>query len=329
MYKKIITTVVVGGVLGGGLWISNNTINQPLKEIPVKASTISASVILDPAQPMAGEETILNFSFTNPDGSLVDDLMKHHGRRVHTLIISEDLASIGHIHPQDFTELTDGIIKSGEYSVKYTFPRAGRYIVGVDVMNMESSLSKQFVIDVKGDSKMGSVTLDDMSLSKCFRGYDEQGTDRYVDTVFISESEVDCPLGYKVTMIPSVENISSGEEVQLAYRIEKDGAPVMDLESYLDAAIHFAIVPVSFDTVLHRHGEPKMHHEEEIEEMEEMHDDMDSMEMSHHHESVVGHFGPELISESISFPNSGKYQVFAQFKHDGKIIFSNFLINVD
>jgi hypothetical protein len=37
---------------------------------------------------------------------------------------------------------------------------------------------------------------------------------------------------------------------------------------------------------------------------------------------------PELVSEPIKFPTARLYQIFAQVKHEGKIIFSNFMIEV-
>jgi len=192
-----------------------------------------------------------------------------------------------------------------------------------------------------------------------------------------------------------VDTITAGEEVRLNYRIEKDGEPIMDLEPFLDAAIHFAIVPASLNTLLHRHGvvAEASHNEEESGGMMEMKedehmDDMameslegihimsdgsvmlgngdalhdasvtadgkiklgsgrivepmmdmrsnDSMEdmdtgmegMTHHGNSVPEFFGPELQSDSIVFPTAGVYQVFAQVKHEGKIIFSSFMVDV-
>lgn len=331
----------------------------PLQELPTAGtSSINATATLNPERPEAGEPTTITFSFTNPDGSAVGDLMAHHARRVHTLLVSEDLSSIGHIHPADFGDLTDEVMRSGRYTVTYTFPRAGTYIVGVDVMTADGALSKQFLVNVEGAPKMGDVA-EDLRREKCFRGYQEDGNDRYVNPVFVTDAEVPCPQGYKVTMTPSDETITAGEEVQFQYRIEKDGEAVTGLEPYLDAAMHLAIVPASLDALLHRHGNPEgtghhdaeMHAEHEMAEvkggsteskhmahaehqkrqasgaMEE--NTPESANMAHrHHGGVPESFGPELVSESFSFPQAGLYQVFAQVKHEEKIIFSNFMVEV-
>ena len=323
--KSILTGIIALIVAVGGWFMLSKDTTPPLIGLPSEESSIKATAVLSPEQPMTGEPTTIIFSFTDVEENPVTDLMVHHARRIHTLLLSEDLSSIGHIHSQDFTEITDSIIQSGQYSVTYTFPKAGRYIVGIDVMNMADTLEKQFVINVKGKPKMGEIATGDFRSEKCFRGYTEDGTDRYVEPVFISESVVACPNGYKVTFTSSVDTISAGEEVRLQYHIEKGGNPVTNLEPFLDAAIHFAIVPTSLDTLLHRHGVVlgATHHEEELDNMMEM-NEMGGM----HQESVAEAFGPNLVSETMIFPKAGLYQIFAQVQHDGQIIFTNFMINV-
>lgn len=329
-------------------------------------SSLQAAVTLDPERPRAGTPTTMLFSFTHPDGSAVGDLVAHHARRVHTMIVSRDLRTIGHIHPQDFGKVTDEVVRSGRYAVSYTFPRAGAYIVGVDVMTANEALSKQFVIHVAGAPKMGDVAPRDLRREKCFRGYRQDGHDRYVHPVELSRAEVPCPQGYQITLTPSSQTVTAGETVRLRYRIEQDGAGVTDLEPYLDAAIHLAMVPASFDTLLHHHGTPATvgqrngeahanHHrhgmnahgtgnEPMAHARHEMHHvpgaashhghDASAAPMhqgragSMHHGSVPASFGPVLVSEPFRFPHPGLYQVFGQVKHDGKIIFSSFMIEV-
>ena len=352
--KAIVAAPIVLAVAIGGWWLVARGATPSLRGLPTaEVSTITASAVLDPEQPRPGERTTLTFSFTNPDGTPASDLMTHHARRVHVLVVGEDLRSVAHVHPQDFGEVTDEVVRSGQYSIIHTFPKAGRYIVGVDVMSPKGELGKQFIVNVKGSPRMGEPKKD-LRREKCFKGYPETGDDRYTETVFTTEAEVACPRGYKITMTPSVKAIRAGEEVQLTYRVEKDGRAVADLEPYLDAAIHLAIVPSSFDTLLHRHGNPKaMSHRaqhnmpmEEGKRTEGQHlgkagDEAakpsqhgpepmkDSMGMKGMHHGVVpASFGPDLVSEPITFSKAGLHQVFAQVKHEGKIIFSNFMIEV-
>ena len=83
-----------------------------------------------------------------------------HSRRVHVLIVGEDLKSIAHVHPEDFGAVTADTVRSGRYSVTHAFPRAGRYLVGVDVMSSEGALAKQFIVTVAGPPPMGAPEKD-------------------------------------------------------------------------------------------------------------------------------------------------------------------------
>lgn len=395
MKRNIITWIIILVVIVGGwaLFVKDSTL--PITEVASsETSSINVVATLSPEQPVAGEPTTLDLSFTNLDGSIASDLMTHHARRVHVVFVGQDFSSIGHIHPEDFTEVTDAVIESGKYSVDYTFPKAGKYIVGVDVMNSTGAIGKQFIINVKGTPKMERVVEKDLRTEKCFSGYPEDGTDRYVQPVMTSEAETECPNGYRVTFSTSVDTVTAGEEVRLSYHIEKDGKPVMDLEPFLDAPLHLAIVPATLSTLLHRHGEvavvdthmesmeggmSDVGHMMEIGEidttgihimadgsvmlgngemLEEAHvteagmislpdgtmvkptmdlrsggDTMESdnhMDMGHmHHAPVPSAFGPDLVSEGITFSEAGLYQVLAQAQHNGNIIYSNFMVNVE
>ena len=330
--KTILTGIIILVIAIGGWFVFSQDTTPPLAELPLsEESSIKATATLTPEQPIAGEPTTIALSFTDGEGNPASDLMIHHARRVHAVFVSEDLNSIGHIHPQDFSDITEAVVQSGNYFVTYTFPVAGRYIVGVNVMGMDDVLEKQFIVNVKGTPKIDKVT-ENFNIEKCFAGYPEDGEDRYVQPVFAFASEISCAEGYKVTFSPSIDTITAGEEVRLNYHIERDGKPVMDLAPFLDAPIHFAIVPASLDTLLHRHGvvaqASDMMEMGEDEHMDDMNMDSSSMEGMAHHDPVPEFFGPNLQSESIVFPEAGVYQIFAQAKHGSKIIFSSFMVNV-
>ncbi|MCE9541574.1 hypothetical protein K8R03_03380 [Candidatus Kaiserbacteria bacterium] len=253
--KTFISIAVVVVVLGGG-WLLYSKPAQPLTTLaPLTKSALAATATLSPAQPVSGQKTKMTFSFTDASGKPVTDLMVHHGSHVHVVIVGKDLATLGHIHPEDFTTDIGSEVASGVYSVEYAFPEAGQYLVAVDVMNAKDELSQQFVVDVTGEKKMAASPSNDMSLAKCVTGHmEEGGVDRYVDPIDMSEAEVPCPGAYKVTLTPASKTIVAGENTLLRFRFEEDGKPVHNLVPYLGAALHLAIVPESFDFALHRHG---------------------------------------------------------------------------
>jgi hypothetical protein len=47
-----------------------------------------------------------------------------------------------------------------------------------------------------------------------------------------------------------------------------------------------------------------------------------------HHPAVPSSFGPELVSEPITFPRPGLYQVWAQIKHGGSIVYAGFMVDI-
>lgn len=340
MQKNLTLIIIVVLALLGAWYFLNPQSAVPLTTLPQADSDAPflASATLLPEQPVTGEATTLTFTFSHEDGTPVTDLMEHHGRTVHVLVAGEDLASLGHIHPDDFADL-NATNEPGVYRVQYTFPEAGKYIVGVNVMNDDGELAQQFVVDVEGSPRMTSANVSTNN-TVCVKGLEEEDTDSYKQPIVLSDILIDCEEGYEVMMTPSSKNIHAGEEVRLSYHIEKDGKAVTDLEPYLDSAIHLAVVPQSLDSLIHAHGDVAQ--AEDAEDDDHMTDDdhtsmdhdthMDDtmeMEMSDEHlHDVSSSFGPDLLSESIVFPHAGTYRVFAQFKHNGLIITAPHIIKV-
>lgn len=356
MNMKSITTVILALiVIGAGWLLLSGSHSAPLTALtPLMQSKIQATAALSPEQPTAGTPTKITFTITDENGKPAA-LMTHHARYVHVVIVSKDLATLGHIHPQDFTTDMASEEKSGVYSVNYTFPEAGQYVVAADVMTDTDTLSQEFLVNVTGSPAMGSVK-EDMSLSKCFKGYEQESADKYTKPFLVSESEVACPEGYKVTLTPGSPTIVAGAETLLRLHVEQGGKPVTDLVPYLSAPLHFAIVPESLAFVLHRHGS-----------IDETLDTGSGMEMStgdttmamdhgstssaggnaapaaaadamasmsgmagmHEEDPIPATFGPDLISEPIVFPQPGKYRIFAQMKHGTELIVTDFMVNVE
>jgi hypothetical protein len=258
---------------------------------------------------VAGDEATLVFHLKDHHEEPVGNLMTHHGRTVHVLVIGEDLGTFGHIHPEDFGEITSAMKQDGIYSVKYTFPKGGKYLVGLDVMTMESALSKQFTVEVAGNDSLQKFEKD-MRRVKYFEGLTEQGDDVFVDPYFLSELEVSAGEGIKVSF-NAPESIVAGEEFMIRYEFEKDGEAVTDFEPYLDAPMHIAFVRAGFNGFLHTHGGPPgMSHQ----------DGQD--------DKTLKLFGPDLEA-TITLPRAGLYQVFGQVKREGKITMTAFMIEVE
>jgi hypothetical protein len=117
---------------------------------------------------------------------------------------------------------------------------------------------------------------------------------------------------HRVTFAASPMNIKAGEETSLQYTVEKDGKPVTDLNPYLGAAMHLAVVSDDLKYYIHSHGtvpgEPHAHSD-------------------HMHAKPPKRFGPEIESDVV-FPAKGIYTIFSQVRHGDKVLLFDFMVNV-
>jgi hypothetical protein len=244
---------------------------------------------MEPAKFNAGMPVTITVSIQDSEGKPAAEIAPTHDRILHVIIVSEDFTIFSHIHPEDLGPVTPDMKKTAQFPVRYTFPKAGRYLIGVDFGVKEQSFSKRFVIDVAGDSKMGAPTAD-FSRAKRFGEYD-----------------------VTLTSVPAA--IAAGKEVVLTYVVKKDGQSVSDLEPYLAATMHVALISTDLNYFMHEHG---------------MVPGMSAAHAHHmmHDMSVPSAFGPE-IKVSTTFPAKGVYHIFSEAKHRDKVIVTHFMVEVE
>lgn len=241
-----------------------------------------------PEKLTAGVPAEIIFSIRDNKGNPVQDLTIMHERLLHVIIVSGDFTTFAHIHPEDLGPITPEMKKKADYSVRYTFPIAGRYLVAVDSAVKDVHFSEHFTVDVSGEPKMGPLK-EDFSAEKLFGDY-------------------------LVAFSTSPGRIMAGKETVLKYVIKKNGEPLKNLEPYLAAPMHLAIIKADLENFIHAHGElpgGPSHHEP----------------MGHIHGIVKEKFGPE-IEARVVFPVKGVYQVFSQIQHQGKVISLSFMVEV-
>lgn len=255
----------------------------------MKASEVVVDLETVPAEIKAGAEAKILFTIKDGEGKPVQDLQITHDRLVHVVIASADFTVFAHIHPDDFGPLTDEMKKKAEYPVRFTFPKAGHYIIAIDTAAKDNLISEHFTVDVEGGPGMGPLTKD-LSRKKKFGDL-------------------------SVTLATVPETITAGKEATLKYIIRKDNEPVTDLEPFLSAPMHVAIISSDLETFIHEHGE------------------LPGASMGHEHMGHMMHmdvpkkFGPE-IDISVVFPAKGLYQVFSQVGHNGKVAVLSFMVEV-
>ncbi len=104
---------------------------------------------------------------------------------------------------------------------------------------------------------------------------------------------------YTITITPSPESLLSKEDSEVTFEIKKDGELVTNLEKYLGALGH---------TVVLREGDLQFIH-------------------AHATQNPDAKQNGKVVF-MIRFPKEGNYKLFSQFQHEGKIITSDFLVNV-
>jgi len=98
------------------------------------------------------------------------------------------------------------------------------------------------------------------------------------------------------------ETIRAGEPARFAFTLTRDGAPVTDLAPYLGAAAHVAIVSEDASDFAHTHGEA-----------------VGTASPGDDGHPVPAAFGPEVRVEH-AFPKPGRYKLWVQIGHDGKVL---------
>ncbi len=293
-------------------------------------NTASLNVALhtQPKTVQAGRSAVLTFHLTDAKDEPVSDLLVHHARVLHVLVVSENLQIIGHIHPEDFESRDIMAELEGRYTVHFTFPAAGRYILAVDVMTMEAEFAKYVYVDVVGEEKLANMA-EDFRREKVVFGYADEGGDRYTKAVSLMDKKGSSTYYAKIA---APERIKAGERVHITYHFSRDGEPLTDLVPFLDAPMHFAIVSTRLDGVVHTHGtvpgtedtrntmkNPHAGHETK----------KSAMTGHHQHEgSTPEKFGPTVMLMT-TFPDAGIYQIFGQLKHADQILWPSFMVEVE
>ncbi|MER6950296.1 hypothetical protein ABT294_40390 [Nonomuraea sp. NPDC000554] len=168
-----------------------------------------------------GKQTDFRFSVTGPDGRPVTAYQVEHEKKLHFIVVSRDLTSFQHLHPQMGSD--------GLWSIPLTLPEAGAYRVFAD-FRPEGGTGLTLGADVYAGGGFRPKPLPAVSRT----------------------AEVD---GYTVTLDG---DLVPGRTSKLTLKVSKDGRPVTDLQPYLAAYGHLVALRNGDLAYLHVHpdGEP-------------------------------------------------------------------------
>ncbi|GAA2108671.1 hypothetical protein [Actinomadura alba] len=162
-------------------------------------------------------ETDFRFQILGPDGRAVTAVTPIHDRKLHLIVVREDLTGFWHVHP---VEEGDGI-----WSARLALPEAGAYRAFADIAP-----------EALGDA----LTLGaDLAVT----GVDEP---RPVPEPATSFSVDDYEVGIEGELV-------AGQARRVTLTVSKDGSPVTDLQPYLAAYGHLVVLRVGDLAYVHVH----------------------------------------------------------------------------
>lgn len=267
-----------------------------MREYRHASSLGKAEVTLTPDQALStGVPITFTATLKNADGEPAL-LYKDMEKLLHVVVISEDQSVFAHIHPDDMRPITAEDIRTSTFTVTYTFPKSGKYIVALDYAHGITLGSQKFVLDVPGGPAQ-QVEAKAYPSRGSFGGYD-------------------VALSYGIPV--------AGQVTTLIYDFSKDGKPVTTLAPYLSAAMHVAVVKNDLQAFVHTHGElhppgvpyppVRIKNGQVVHTMASMY--------------TPPQFGPRVEAHLV-FPTPGRYTVWGQFNVGGQVIPSAFTVDVE
>jgi len=244
---------------------------------------LSVNLTASPKSPLVKELTNLSF-FVNekPEGSPVTNLEIEHDKYIHVIGVRNDLNEFFHIHPVP----KDGDPDSGIWEVGHIFDMPGTYKVWSDVRRDGQTHSfGHNLISVSGE---GDVSVRDTE---------------FLENVIVGD--------YQIALDHT--QLIAQAEVEITFTVSDVVGRGVELEPFLAADMHLAIIKDDLNTYIHTHPHGETHDHSmrlvntayaHVEDTDEGSVEDNSLEKA-------------VVSFSTVFPSAGVYKLFAQFRPKG------------
>jgi hypothetical protein len=261
---------------------------------PVKAAKAGGNydVVLSGTEGLvAGREATIGFQILDRrTGRPAAPLDTVHERIVHVLLVSADLETFRHVHPEDFGTVTETDRLAARFSIRATFPAAGSYQMLFDFTHSGEMAFKPVTVTVApqpGAPMQKAAPQPDFAAERRAGDY--------------------------VVTLRTDGTVTAGKEAELVFDIRTvDGRPVTDLGMYLGAEMHLAGWRSDLSGFLHQHPYvPGGHHHH-----------------GEGHAHPQTYRGP-TIPVRHTFAEPGDYRLFAQFLHNGAVRTADFWVRVN
>ena len=194
------------------------------KDVGGRATIYDIKLQTNPASPLVDRPTLLRLVVTELAArDPVQEFDPVHGRLMHLIVVSEDLAFFDHVHP----ELRDGL-----FQLAPTFPEAGPYRLWAEAKPKGGERALvAFRLQVEGGPIHRPITL---------------VPDREMTKV-VNDGR------YRVTLAPR-DVVAAEKPVVLTFSLAcPDGSPVTDLKPIMTAGGHCVVIREDGQTFVHVH----------------------------------------------------------------------------
>jgi Cu+-exporting ATPase len=257
-----------------------------------RVEVATTPAILEPRQPATLTLTLKNAQ----TGDLVGDLRLAHQRLVHLVVVSEDLATFDHVHPDPAGR--------GVFRLSYTFPAAGTYYLHSEFTS--ASLGAQT------DTQRVVVAGPAPAPARLVAG---------PTSVAANSADV------QLTADPAQPRV--GQPTRLSFEVTQDGLPLGDLQPYLGVPGHLIAVSQDGQEFVHTHADAAGAASDPMGGGMN-HGVMDQSMMDHAAMPALpatARFGP-VIAFTLTFQQPGLHKVWAQFSRDGDVVTAPFVVDV-
>ncbi len=262
-------------------------------ELEKSTGNTYAARVSTSAAAMAGKPTTLNIRIVNAGTrKLVRAFELTHEKRMHFLLVSEDMAWFSHEHPE--------LGKDGVFRLRTTFPRPGRYHLYADFTPADGDnqiLTMPFSVGGTGTPIVAASAARPLKP-------DTTLTRRFDDL--------------RISVAIQPKTLRREQSAIITYTIrDSQGRPVRNIEPYLGAMGHLMAIRQDGREVVHTHALHAVTPGNEVKEAGELHLTPAMSTAS----------GP-AFSFKVSLPTAGIYRVWAQFQRRGKVITVPFTFRV-
>ncbi len=198
---------------------------MPSEPTALHSDAYAMTFALSPA-PTAGQPAEIRYTPRTAEGALMTDLTVNHEALTHLVVVSRDLATFDHVHPEHQPD--------GSFVLPYTFPAGGEYVLFADYLPAGASEAQVFAHAVR----VGGEAPPIRPLGAATAEATEEGLTAHLDT--------GGPL-------------RAGRVATLAFHVADSDGDVADLEPYLGDGGHVVVIPEGAEGYLHVHPQDQAH----------------------------------------------------------------------